>query len=56
MAKGEGGRVGSIIEHIDHPLAFAFALTLVIIPMMALMTVLFAKLNWPGPQALVQHP
>lgn len=49
-------KLETVREHADHALLFAFALTLVIIPMMALMTVLFAKLNWPGPQALVQHP
>lgn len=60
MAKGEGESVGKGVGHVidlaDHPLLFAFSITLMVIPMMALMTVLFAYLGMPGPQALTQHP
>lgn len=59
MAEGErspAGAVSRFIELIDHPLVFAFAVTLMVVPMMALMTALFKFLGWPGPASLVQTP
>lgn len=57
---GEGESVtrgaNHLIELADHPLLFAFAITLMVVPMMALMTALFKWLGWAGPAALVQHP
>ena len=56
MAEGEkvGSKLGKWADIADHPIVFAFALTLLIVPMMALMKVLFAYLGMPGPQALVK--
>jgi hypothetical protein len=60
VAEGEGGKVtgkmSRFVELVDHPLLFAFAITLMVVPMMALMTSLFKWLGWAGPAALVQHP
>lgn len=51
-----GGRVNDFIELIDHPLVFALAVTLMVVPMMALLTALFTYLQMPGPRSLVQTP
>lgn len=58
MGAGEktGGKVGHVLDLADHPLMFAFAITLMVVPMMALLTSLFAYLGWAGPQALMQTP
>jgi len=58
MAAGEkaGKGVGHVLDLADHPLLFAFAITLMVVPMMALLTALFAYLGWDGPRALVQTP
>lgn len=60
MPEGEGekasGKMSRIVELIDHPLLFALAMTLMVVPMMALLTALFKYLGWAGPAALVQHP
>jgi hypothetical protein len=48
--------VNKAIEIIDHPLIFAFAMVLMIVPMMAMMTVFFKYLGWSGPASLVQTP
>lgn len=60
MAEGEGERVTSKASHLlelaDHPLLFALAMTMMVVPMMALLTALFKWLGWSGPAALVQHP
>ena len=60
MPEGEGervsGKMGRIVELMDHPLLFALAITLMVVPMMALLTALFKWLGWAGPAALVQHP
>lgn len=51
-----GGKVGRLVELLDHPLLFALAITMMVVPMMALLTALFKYLGWAGPAALVQHP
>lgn len=51
-----GERINDFIELIDHPLVFALAVTLMVVPMMALLTGLFTYLNMPGPRSLVQTP
>lgn len=56
MPEGPVGAVNRFIELIDHPLVFAFAVTLMVVPMMALMTALFKYLGWSGPASLVQTP
>ena len=58
MAAGEkaGSKLGKVVDLADNPLVFAFAMPLLIIPMMALLTALFAWLGWDGPRALVQTP
>lgn len=60
MAEGEGkspaGAVNRFIELIDHPLVFALAITLMVVPIMALLTVGFKALGWAGPASLVQTP
>jgi O-antigen/teichoic acid export membrane protein len=60
MPEGEGekvgGKIGRYLDLADHPLMFALSITLIVIPMMALLTALFKYLNWPGPASLVQHP
>ena len=62
MPEGEGPVEGSVsavdrfIELIDHPLVFALAITMMVVPMMALLTALFKYLGWSGPASLVQHP
>lgn len=57
---GEGEKTGRGVGHIldlaDHPLLFAFAMVLMIVPMMALAHSLFAFLGWTGPAALFHHP
>lgn len=50
------GAVRRFVELIDHPLVFAIAITLIVVPTMALLTALFKFLGWPGPAALVQTP
>lgn len=37
----------------DHPLIFAFSITLTVVGMMAVLSWLFASLNWTGPLGLV---
>lgn len=59
MAEGERSPTGAVsrfIELIDHPLVFALAITLMVVPIMALLTVAFKALGWPGPASLVQTP
>lgn len=46
----------SFLDTIDHPLVFALAITFMVVPIMALMTVLFKYLNMPGPASLFQTP
>jgi hypothetical protein len=48
--------VNRAIEIIDHPLVFAIAITLMVVPTMALLTALFKWLGWSGPASLVQTP
>lgn len=55
-AKSVGSSAGSMVDRADHPLLFAFAIVLITIPAMALLTVLFTYLGWSGPAALTQHP
>lgn len=38
----------------DQPLVFAFAITFVVLGMMAVLSWGFAKLNWTGPLGLVK--
>lgn len=60
MAEGGGTpparAVERFIELIDHPLVFAIAITLMVVPMMALLTALFKYLGWSGPASLMQTP
>ncbi len=58
MAEGEkvGGRLGRVVDIIDHPIVFALAITLMVVPIMALLTVLFTWAGLPGPRSLVQTP
>lgn len=58
MAEGETpqGAVGRLIEIVDHPLVFGIAIVFLVVPIMALLTVLFKFLGWPGPASLVQTP
>jgi hypothetical protein len=50
------GTVNNAIEVLDHPLVFALAITLMVVPIMALLTALFKYLGWSGPASLVQTP
>lgn len=50
------GKASRLVELVDHPLLFALSITLMVVPMMALLTALFKWLGWAGPAALVQHP
>lgn len=56
MAGEGGGRLSGFLDTIDHPLIFALAITLLVIPMMALLTALFKWLGWSGPARLAQTP
>lgn len=40
------------LADFDHPVVFLFFLILAIVPLIALMGVLFAKLNLPGPASV----
>lgn len=42
-----------MLQKLDQPLVFAFAITFTVIGMMALMRWLFASLHWTGPSSLV---
>lgn len=46
----------TIRDHADNALVFAFAITLMVIPIMALLTGFFKYMGWPGPASLTQHP
>jgi hypothetical protein len=48
--------VNRAIEIVDHPLVFALAITLMVVPIMAMLTVFFKYLGWSGPASLVQTP
>lgn len=45
MAKG---------EKYDHPIVFAFSITLTVLGMMAFLSWGFSKMNWTGPLGLVK--
>lgn len=51
-----GGKVGHYLDLADHPLLFAIAITMMVVPMMALLSFGFASLGWTGPAALFKHP
>lgn len=51
-----GERTKNFVEVIDHPLLFAVAIVFLVVPIMALLTVLFKTLGWSGPAALMQTP
>lgn len=53
---GPAGKLGSVLDRADHPLLFAFALVLMLVPMMAMVQALFAYLGWSGPASLFKHP
>ncbi len=53
---GPVAAVNRAIEIVDHPLVFGIAITLMVVPIMALLTVLFKFLGWSGPASLVQTP
>lgn len=42
------------LEKMDQPLVFAFAITFVVIGMMAVLSWVFASLHWTGPLGLVK--
>jgi len=41
-------------DKYDHPIVFAFSITLVVVGMMAVLSWLFASLKWSGPLGLVK--
>lgn len=44
----------AVLEKLDQPLVFAFAITFTVVGMMAVLSWLFASLNWTGPLGLVK--
>lgn len=55
-AEKAGKATGKWIDLADHPLIFAIALAMVIVPIMALLNWGFTELNMPGPASLFKHP
>lgn len=55
-AEKVGSKAGHILDLADHPLLFAFALVLMIVPMMAMAHAAFAFMGWNGPASLFHHP
>lgn len=52
-----GGRpLGRLLDALDHPVMFAFAMTLVVIGFASLITYGAKAAGWPGLAALSQHP
>lgn len=45
-----------MMEAMDHPIVFAFFMTLSVIGMTSLLTWGFKRAGLPGPAALTQHP
>lgn len=41
-------------EKFDHPIVFAFTITILVIGMTAVLSWLFASLHWTGPLGLVK--
>lgn len=45
-----------VVEAADHPLIFAFAIVMLIVPSMAFLNWAFAAIGWSGPASLFKHP
>lgn len=42
------------LEDLDHPLVFSFTITILVLAWMAILSWMFASLNWTGPLGLVK--
>lgn len=46
--------MAKVLDNLDQPLVFAFAITFTVLGMMAILGWLFASLHWTGPLGLVK--